>query len=150
MPGARIGTPRLTARNVTSHCEPAVAAFHPSANRTTDAGRTAGHDYLARVAARLATGRPEVSEAAATGQFTAIGKSAKIPFEQVLAELEAIIQPVLYATGMRDAMIPALGAYVATQHLANATLVIYSDAGHAFLFQHAKDFATQVTHFLAA
>ncbi|MEU4340249.1 alpha/beta hydrolase [Nocardia sp. NPDC023852] len=116
----------------------------------TDAGRAAGHDYLARVAGRLATGRPEVSEAAATGQFTAIGKSAGIPFDQVLAELETIEQPVLYATGMRDAMIPALGSYTAVQHLSNATLVIYSDAGHAFLFQHAKDFATQVTNFLTA
>ncbi|WP_410609503.1 alpha/beta fold hydrolase [Amycolatopsis sp. lyj-109] len=115
----------------------------------TDTGRAAGHAYLARVAGRLATGRPEVSEAAGANQFTAIGKSAGIPFDQTRADLETITQPVLYATGMRDAMIPALSAYVATQHLADATLVIYSDAGHAFLFQHAKDFATQVTHFLA-
>lgn len=136
---AILAQPEVTANDL-------VYLFFPD----TDTGRAAGHAYLARVAARLATGRPEVSEAAATGQFTAIGKSAGIPFEQVLAELETITQPVLYATGMRDVMIPALGSYVATQHLANATLVIYSDAGHAFLFQHAQDFATQVTSFLAA
>lgn len=111
----------------------------------TDTGRA----YLARVAGRLAAGRPEVSEAAAAGQFTAIGKSAAIPFDRTRADLESITHPVLYATGMRDVMIPALSAYVAVQHLANATLVIYGDAGHAFLFQHAKDFATQVSAFLA-
>ncbi|MEU7723092.1 alpha/beta fold hydrolase [Streptomyces tibetensis] len=115
----------------------------------TDTGRAAGHAHLARVATRLATGVPEVSEAAATGQITAIGKDAAIPFEQVRADLESIQQPVLYATGMQDVMIPALAAYTAVQHLPHATLVAYSDAGHAFLFQRAKDFAAQVTAFLA-
>jgi pimeloyl-ACP methyl ester carboxylesterase len=113
----------------------------------TETGRAAGHAYLA---SRLAAGRPEVSEAAGANQFAAIGKSAELPFDRTEADLETIAHPVLYATGMRDVMIPALGAYVAVQHLADATLVIYGDAGHAFLFQHAKDFATQVTAFLAA
>ena len=46
-------------------------------------------------------------------------------------------------------MIPAVASYVAVHHLASAVLVLYSDAGHAFLFQHARDFADQVTRFLA-
>jgi hypothetical protein len=37
----------------------------------------------------------------------------------------------------------------AAVNLDSAVLVLYSDAGHGFLFQHAKDFATQVTDFLA-
>ncbi|MFL5995705.1 MAG: alpha/beta fold hydrolase [Streptomyces sp.] len=115
----------------------------------TDTGRAAGYEHLARVATRLATGIPGVSEAAGLGQITAIGKDAAIPFDQVRADLASIRQPVLYATGMKDRMIPALAAYTAVQHLPNATLVAYSDAGHAFLFQHAKDFAAQVTAFLA-
>ena len=115
----------------------------------TDTGRAAGHEHLARVATRLATGLPDVSEAAAMGQITAIAKDAAIPFEQVRADLASIHQPVLYATGMQDAMITPLASYTAVQHLPNATLVAYSDAGHAFLFQHAKDFAAQVTAFLA-
>ncbi|WP_086838148.1 alpha/beta fold hydrolase [Amycolatopsis kentuckyensis] len=123
-----------------------VSLFFPD----TDTGRAAGHAHLSRVARRLATGRPEVSETAGANQFAAIGKSAAIPFDRTRADLEAITHPVLYATGMRDAMIPALSAYVAVQHLADATLVIYGDAGHAFLFQHAKDFAIQVSAFLAA
>ncbi|WP_329333940.1 alpha/beta hydrolase [Streptomyces sp. NBC_00663] len=115
----------------------------------TDTGRAAGHAHLARVATRLATGLPDVSEVAAMGQITAIAKDAAIPFEQVRADLASIDQPVLYATGMQDAMITPLASYTAVQHLTDATLVAYSDAGHAFLFQHAKDFAAQVTAFLA-
>ncbi|MFC8198168.1 alpha/beta fold hydrolase [Streptomyces sp. NPDC057298] len=115
----------------------------------TDTGRTAGHAYLARAATRLAAGLPDVSQAAAMGQTAALQKDASIPFEQVRADLAAITQPVLYATGMQDAMITPLAAYTAVQHLPNATLVAYSDAGHAFLFQHAEDFAAQVTAFLA-
>lgn len=115
----------------------------------TETGRAAGYAHLARVATRLATGIPDVSEAAAMGQITAIAKDAAIPFEQVRTDLASINQPVLYATGMRDAMITPLASYTAVQHLRSATLVAYSDAGHAFLFQHAKDFAAQVTAFLA-
>ncbi|MGW0583249.1 alpha/beta fold hydrolase, partial [Streptomyces sp. NPDC002920] len=72
------------------------------------------------------------------------------PFDEVVAELEAIKQPVLYANGLHDVMIPAHNSYVAVQHLADATLVLYTGAGHAFLFQYAKEFVAQVTNFLAA
>jgi pimeloyl-ACP methyl ester carboxylesterase len=147
VPGAPDPDPRvrttMTKPEVTG--DDLVFLFFPE----TDTGRAAGYEHLARVARRLATGLGEVSEAAARGQITAIAKDAAIPFEQVRADLESIRQPVLYATGMQDVMIPALAAYTAVTHLPDATLVAYSDAGHAFLFQHAKDFAAQVTAFLA-
>lgn len=47
-------------------------------------------------------------------------------------------------------MVPAHASYVAVQHLADATLLLYGDAYHAFLFQHAKAFTKQVADFLAA
>ena len=47
-------------------------------------------------------------------------------------------------------MIPAVASYVAVQHLDDAALLLYSDAGHGFLFQHARAFTTQVANFLAA
>lgn len=147
VPGAPAPDPRIRATMTKPEVtgDDLVFLFFPD----TDTGRAAGYAHLARVATRLATGLPEVSEAAARGQITAIAKDAAIPFEQVRADLAAIRQPVLYATGMQDAMIPALAAYTAVQHLADATLVVYGDAGHAFLFQHARKFAAQVTAFLA-
>ena len=120
--------------------------FYPE----TDAARAAGFEHLANVSKRLATGGPAVSEEAAMGQLAAVGQILSVPFDKVRSNLETIKQPVLYANGVHDVMIPALASYVAVQHLDSAVLVLYSDAGHAFLFQHAKAFATEVTNFLAA
>lgn len=120
--------------------------FYPD----NDAARASGHEHLAKVSTRLANDAPVVSEEAAMGQFIAAGKLMSIPFERVQSELESIKQPVLYANGVHDVMIPAIASYVAVQHLDSATLLLYSDAGHAFLFQHARAFATEVTNFLAA
>jgi hypothetical protein len=82
--------------------EDMVYLFFPE----TEAGRAAGYEHLAKVATRLATGPPSVSEAAAKGPITAIATNASAAFEQVRAELQTIKHPVLYATGMQDAMIP--------------------------------------------
>jgi pimeloyl-ACP methyl ester carboxylesterase len=133
----------LTGPEVTA--DDLVYLFFPD----TDRGRAAGHDYLARVALRLATGRPELSPAATRGQMAAIAASASVPFERLKANLEQITHPVLHATGIHDVMIPALSSFVAVQHLPNATFLAYGEAGHAFLFQHAEDFAAQVGSFLA-
>lgn len=120
--------------------------FYPE----TDRARAAGHEHFAHVSTRLAGGGPAVSEAAALGMLTAAATLLAAPFDQVVAELEAIKQPVLYANGLDDVMIPAHNSYVAVQHLADATLVLYTGAGHAFLFQYAKAFTKQVADFLAA
>ncbi len=118
--------------------------FYPD----TDSARAAGFEHLANVSKRLAAGGPAVSEKAAMGQLTALGQLLSVPFDTVRSNLKTIKQPVLYANGMHDVMISALASYVAVQHLDSAILVLYSDAGHAFLFQHARAFATEVTSFL--
>jgi pimeloyl-ACP methyl ester carboxylesterase len=120
--------------------------FYPD----TEAARTRGADHLKNVSTRLAAGGPRVSEDAAMGQLQAVAKILATPFDDVRSTLEAIKQPVLYANGVHDVMIPAIASYVAVQHLDDATLVLYSDAGHAFLFQHSRAFTTQVANFLAA
>jgi pimeloyl-ACP methyl ester carboxylesterase len=120
--------------------------FYPD----TKAARARGADHLKNVSARLGAGGPQVSEDAAMGQLQAVAKILAAPFDEVRSTLEAIKQPVLYANGVHDVMIPAVASYVAVQHLDDATLVLYSDAGHAFLFQHARAFSTQVANFLAA
>ena len=35
-----------------------------------------------------------------------------------------------------------------SQRLSNAKVILYSDAGHAFLFQHAEEFGHEVLRFL--
>ncbi|MGW3828795.1 alpha/beta fold hydrolase, partial [Streptomyces sp. NPDC005071] len=120
--------------------------FYPE----TEAARAVGLEHFDHISTRLAEGGPAISEVAAQGMLTAVGALLAVPFDQVRAELEAIKQPVLYANGLHDVMIPAHNSYVAVQHLDNATLVLYTGAGHAFLFQYAKAFTKQVADFLAA
>jgi len=92
----------------------------------------------------------EVTQEAATGQIAAIAAYSSVPFEQVQArDRKAITQPVLIANGIEGIMIPAIASYTAIGHLQNAKLVLYSGSGEEFLFQHAKDFATEVTNFLS-
>lgn len=115
-----------------------------------EAGRAAGHEHFANVSTRMNAGSPDVSDEAADGLFKVSEQILGAPLEQITANLDSIKHPVLYANGMQDVMVPALGSFLATQHLDSAKLVIYSDAGHAFLFQHAEEFVTEVTNFLAS
>ena len=56
--------------------------------------------------------------------------------------------PVLVANGAHDRMIDAYGTFAMVGRLPNAKAILYSDAGHGFLFQHIEDFAGEVLAFL--
>jgi pimeloyl-ACP methyl ester carboxylesterase len=62
--------------------------------------------------------------------------------------IEELTQPILVANGAHDVMIDAWGSWAMSQKLPNTKLVIYGDAGHGFLFQHAEDFGREVLAFL--
>jgi pimeloyl-ACP methyl ester carboxylesterase len=68
----------------------------------------------------------------------------------VWAGLKDVNKAVLYANGTHDVMIRAYGSYAAIQRLPIAELVLYSGAGHAFLFQHYARFGRRVLDLLAA
>jgi pimeloyl-ACP methyl ester carboxylesterase len=57
--------------------------------------------------------------------------------------------PVLVANGAHDVMVHAYASYAMSQRLPNAKIVLYSDAGHGFLFQHPVEFGREVLRFLA-
>lgn len=63
--------------------------------------------------------------------------------------LDTIDIPVLVANGAHDRMIDAYACYAMAGRLPNAKVVLYSDAGHGFLFQHIEDFTGEVLAFLA-
>ena len=69
-------------------------------------------------------------------------------WDQLQSQLRSITQPVLYANGLHDVMIPAVASYKAVEQVPDAILLLYGDAGHAFLFQHIDEFAAQVKLFL--
>ena len=118
--------------------------FYPE----TEAARASGIEHLGKVTSTTPANAPVVSEEAAMGQLEAIMTSLAAPWEDVVENLKRIKQPVLYANGSHDVMIDAFASYAAVQVLPNAKLVLYSDAGHAFLFQHLGDFSTEVKNFL--
>lgn len=150
-PGVAPGTPDMSERVLSIMAKPdadtedILYLFYPE----TEPARASGLDHLAKVSTRIQNGGLAVTEEAAHGQLAAVGRLLSVGWEQLKSELQAISQPVLYANGVHDVMIPAVASYKAVELVPDSKLVLYSDAGHAFLFQHIDDFVAQVNLFLA-
>lgn len=111
----------------------------------SDQGRTAGLESLRRLDVRLGQSRAAVQDSAYHAQLGAIATFGG--YYDRLGELKL---PVLVANGAHDVMINSYASYVMSQKLPDAKVVLYSDAGHGFLFQHVDDFAQDVNRFLGA
>jgi pimeloyl-ACP methyl ester carboxylesterase len=150
-PGVAPGVPELTERVLSIMAKPDADAedllylFYPE----TERARASGVEHLSKVATRLAGGGPAVTEEAARGQLAAVARLQAVDWAELRSLLQSISQPVLYANGMHDVMIPAVASYKAVEQVPDSTLVLYSDAGHGFLFQHIDEFVAQVELFLA-
>jgi pimeloyl-ACP methyl ester carboxylesterase len=68
--------------------------------------------------------------------------------EEAFAPLERIRQPALVVHGAHDIMIPTFNAYILSQQIPNAHLILYPDAGHGALFQYAEWFVQDASRFL--
>jgi pimeloyl-ACP methyl ester carboxylesterase len=82
---------------------------------------------------------PPVSEATIKAQVAALvawsqGKGSAFP------RLGEITQPVLVANGHNDVMVPTINSFTMAQKIKNATLIVYPDSGHGFLFQYPGAF----------
>src|SRR3954468_10130543 len=71
-----------------------------------------------------------------------------IPDESKLNRLAGIAQPTLVANGDNDTMMHTHNSHLLAEHLPNAQLRIYPDAGHGFLDQYPEQFADDVHAFL--
>jgi pimeloyl-ACP methyl ester carboxylesterase len=115
--------------------------FSPS-----EESRAAARRYWERVNSRPDR-EPAVSEATIKAQVTAIiawwqGNGSAFP------RLGEIKQPVLIANGNNDVMVPTINSYTMAQKIKNATLIVYPDSGHGFLFQYPETFSRHVLEFL--
>lgn len=151
-PGVVPGTPDMSERVLSIMAKPDADAedmlylFYPE----TEPARASGLEHLAKVSTRLQNGAPAVTEQAAHRQIAAVGRLLSRDSDELESELRSIGQPVLYANGIFDVMISAVASYKAVELVPDSKLVLYSDAGHAFLFQHIDDFVAQVNLFLAS
>jgi len=68
---------------------------------------------------------------------------------QRFAGLRSITPPTLVVNGSKDLMIPTINSYWLSQHIPNAQLIIYPDAGHGSLFQYPELFLSHARIFLA-
>ena len=110
----------------------------------TDEGRQAGLASLRRLDTRLSESHADVAPEAVDAQRAAISSFGTGVWDR----LPELTLPVLVANGAHDVMIHAFASYAMSQRLTNAKVILYSDAGHAFLFQHADDFGHEVVRFL--
>jgi pimeloyl-ACP methyl ester carboxylesterase len=148
-PGKVPGAPVSQARVLDSPPKPAeddedfLRLFFPS----TPAAREAGLASLRRIDTRLRASDVAVSEAGWRNQMQAISDWAA-GHDDAWPRLQDLTMPVLVANGAHDVMTDAFNTYAMSTRLPNATIILYSDAGHAFLFQHPEKFGQQVLEFL--
>jgi pimeloyl-ACP methyl ester carboxylesterase len=63
--------------------------------------------------------------------------------------LGKLSMPVLVGNGIADVMVSAEHSFAIAKKAPRAKLLLYPDAGHAFLFQYAEDFCAEVLRFTA-
>ncbi len=114
--------------------------FYPE----TDSAVAHGRASLSRIRNQPNPG-PKTTAAAFLGQVKAISS-----WPGVLHRVNEFRLPMLVANGAHDVMLPAYRSYVLSQQAPNAKLVLYPDAGHAFLFQEIEDFSAEIERFLTA
>ena len=118
--------------------------FAPSAS-----SQAAGEAFIARLAQRKQDREPLSGPNVAMAQIAAFRAWETYTGER-FAKLRKINQPCLVANGVFDTMIPVRNSYMLGEHLPNAMLITYPDAGHGSLFQFHESFVRQASEFLGS
>ncbi|MFD8340616.1 alpha/beta fold hydrolase [Streptomyces solisilvae] len=108
-----------------------------------------GKESLARLEPRLSVSKAEVTAQAWGNQLQAIQRWGSGE-GSAWSRLEELQMPVLVANGAHDVMVDSGDSFAMARRLKNAVTILYSDAGHAFLFQHPDEFTRIVLDFLDA
>ena len=116
--------------------------FAPSAS-----SQAAGEAFAWRLAERKEDREPLSGPNVAAAQLAAFRAWENVSGDR-FEKLRHISQPCLVVNGMLDAMIPVSNSYALAEHLPNAMLLTYSDAGHGSLFQCHESFVRHASVFL--
>jgi pimeloyl-ACP methyl ester carboxylesterase len=143
VPGAPLPDPEVgkIAGKPVNDTEDLLYLFFPPSSQ----GRAAGLASLDRLSA---IEDPAVVSAAGVQAQSAALMSWSSGKDGAWDRLEELTMPILVAAGAQDRLMDAYHSYAMVRRLPNAFLVMYGDGGHAFLFQHAEEFGSQVLGFL--
>src|SRR5271169_768724 len=111
------------------------------------ASQQAGQETLGRIYGRTTDVDKPTTWATRQAQYDAVCDWG-IPNHAALQRVSAIRHPVFIANGDSDPMIPPHFSYLLAGLIPQATIKIYPDAAHGFLFQHPSEFASDITEFL--
>ena len=111
------------------------------------ASRQAGQETLGRIYRRTSDVDEPTTWATRQAQYDAVCDWG-IPNHAALQRVSAIGHPVFIANGDSDPMILPHFSYLLAGLIPQASVKIYADAAHGFLFQHASEFAADITEFL--
>ena len=113
----------------------------------SSSSRQAGQDVLRRIYARTQDRDKPTTGATREAQYDAVCAWG-IPDHSQLQRLSGISQPVFVANGDRDPMILPHYSYLIAGLIPQATVKIYPDSAHGFLFQNHSESAADVEAFL--
>ena len=113
----------------------------------SEASQAAGRAFVERLSGRTTDREPIAGPKVATAQVTAFRGWERVNGER-FGTLRRIRQPCLVVNGVADQMIPVRNSYFLAEHLPNAMLLTYPDAGHGSLFQYHESFVHQARLFL--
>jgi len=116
----------------------------------------AGPDFPADQASAFAAFKAAIAEYPAAPPASAATKTAQADAgtawwdgaDAAGHEITRIPVPTLIADGTADQLDPAANDHTLARLIPGARLVLYPDAGHAFLFQDPAPFASRVESFL--
>jgi pimeloyl-ACP methyl ester carboxylesterase len=114
----------------------------------SSSSRQAGQEVLQRIHARTEDRDKPTTWATREAQYDAVCAWG-IPDHSLLQRLSGIDRPVFVANGDSDPMILPRYSYLIAGLIPQATVKIYPDSAHGFLFQHHAEFAADVEAFLA-
>ncbi len=116
---------------------------------SSTASRQAGQQVLGRIYGRTTDVDAPTTWATRQAQYDAVCDWG-IPNHAALQRVSAIGHPVFIANGDSDPMILPHFSYLLAGLIPQASVKVYPDAAHGFLFQHAGEFASDVEKFLDA
>jgi pimeloyl-ACP methyl ester carboxylesterase len=115
----------------------------------TPSSQSAGEAFVRRLALRTQDRDPVSGPDVARAQVAAFREWEHFTGQR-FADLRGISQPTLVINGVHDEMIAVRNSYWLGEHLPNAMLLTYPDAGHCSLFQWHESFQHHVAEFLAS